>query len=342
MGDQQNSNEEVVARILKGVGRLKTPPEGVAEEVKSAVRAAWLDEVRQVALDNRSGGDIRLAPKGVWQGYRIAAAAAVSVVALGLFVGMWQLPSSEMVTATVDSTIEQVEVSDDATNWRPVDGQQLNAGQLLRTGVGAFASLSFDSGVNLRIGESSTLRLIDGGEIALETGQVYVDSYSYADSFKVVTRFGEAVDIGTQFLVSVEHDHWRVQVREGEVSVSDDGSDFALRPGSRVEVTQDNSVTTKQVSNTDMSWRWSERVRPGYSIAGKNLHDYLSWVARETGKRLEYASVVAEQQAREVRLGGPIDGYTATDSLPVVLKGTNHLLLDSAEQVIMVGYSNQL
>jgi ferric-dicitrate binding protein FerR (iron transport regulator) len=344
MSDQQNENELLVSRILKSVGPLKTPPQDVADEVKAAVHAAWLVEVQQAAGNKapmtHDHSKERVAPRGFWQQYRMAA--AVSAVALGLFVGMWQLRSPEVVMATLDSTIEQVEVSDDATNWRPPGKQELRADQMLRTGAGAFASLSFDNGINLRLGESSTVRFVGRDEIVLSKGEVYIDSHRYTDNFKVVTEFGEAVDVGTQFLVGVDDDRWAVQVREGKVNVSDDDIDFAVEPGSRIEVARDNTVKMKQVSATDMSWRWSERVRPDYVITGKSLHQYLGWVAGETGKRLQYASVVAEQQARQVRLGGPIDGYTAIESLPVVLKGTNHRLLESSEQVIMVEYSNQL
>jgi len=74
-----------------------------------------------------------------------------------------------------------------------------------------------------------------------------------------------------------------------------------------------------------------------FDIADKPLSAFLTWVARQTGRKLVYDGPDAEALAHRVRLHGSIAGLTPDVALAAVLSTTSLRLQRSADDILRVG-----
>lgn len=322
MSEQETDlTEEEIEALLKKVGQRREPPEEMAMRVRSAVKTAWAEETAMQSNRRR---------------LQIAASVVVAAGALALFQLMPSDPVAETV-ARVDSSLEALSIAGRGKeDWQPLNSAGLAEGSRLR--ASSPVSISFSNGMNVRLNANTGVTVDSSNQVSLTTGTVYLDSYDKpADvSFAVVTPHGTARDIGTQFMVSTTPVSWSIQVREGEVQMRDGDQVVQLAQGDSASIDQTDNLTRSQVSPGDASWQWTEKVRPVYVIEGKPLEEYLSWVARETGRTVSYGSDEARQMARTTRLGGSIDHLRAGESLKYVMPSTTMEVLESEENVILV------
>ena len=317
-------SEEEISKILQRVGPIESPQPEMAARVRSAVHASWQEEV---ANNQRPG----------WLRY----AAAVAVIGIAAYVGVTlQAPAPQPALAQVDMGQSSLQISLDGKRWSALSDEALVEGNHLK--ADGPVSLSFENGINLRLDKGTALALSGAHEVRLSAGSLYFDSYGGEAEmpFRVQTPYGQAADIGTQFMVTSSASGWSVQVREGLVEIEDDGFETAVRPGQRLVIAQDNVVEQSVVEPHDESWRWVEQSRPAYSIDGRTIAEFLTWAARETGRELRYNSESARQIAERERLHGSIENLTADESLDYVLSTTDLELIESGEPVIMVGDSH--
>ncbi len=325
MKDKNNQiiSEDDIERILRKVGPLVTPPEEMGSRIRENVKAEWRRETSR---------------RRQWRNYRIAA--VVCAVSFAMYFGAILMPDmNTAVVATLDTPIHLVERSADGVSWRTLASGELREGDYLRTAPGTSVSVTFENKMNVRLASASMMQIVTHNEVDLKQGAVYLDSINRVVDvpFVVVTDHGRAVDIGTQFIVSANPDAWSVQVREGQVNVSDGQTRLQLVPGDLVTISANDQIERSTVPAHDESWRWAEAVRPHYNLEGQKLSDYLSWVSRETGKTLRYTSLGVEESAAHIILRGSIDNLTAEESVQFVMRSTNLELIESAENVIMVG-----
>ncbi|MEX2327537.1 MAG: FecR family protein [Pseudomonadales bacterium] len=308
--DSQNHpmNEQQLARLLQQVGKRQSPPTGVEADVRQAVKAAWRQEV-----DRRQSFRVR--------GLAIAASILVTMAA-GWYL-LVPAPAPEAI-AVVETAIGQVQYLDADGNWQPLDPARGLDATSLRTERDSFVNLKLATGSNVRIDQDSSIRLDSTQRISLAAGAVYIDSNAKADAnVDIHTRYGVAREIGTRFEVRLVPNAWRVQVRDGRVRVSNDRIDQVAAAGERIQMSAENRLTFSTVPANDPSWQWAQRAAAPFRIEGASLHDYLTWVAHETGEALLYDSPQAEQQADRTILHGSIAGLTPRESLDVVLATTD-------------------
>jgi hypothetical protein len=55
------------------------------------------------------------------------------------------------------------------------------------------------------------------------------------------------------------------------------------------------------------AWQWAEALAAPYASDGRSLADFLGWVGRETGHRVEYASTDAAHAAANAELRGKVE-----------------------------------
>ncbi len=321
MDNNEQLTEEQIEQLLARVGSIPQPPEDMRDRVKAQVEATWQETVQA-----------RQARK------KYPAFAAAAVITLAIAVGWMNTkePISQPVIASLDSSQHSIQLSTDGTQWSATESPTIVEGAYIQ--AMETASLSLSNTLNVRMKPQTVVQLTSLDELRLISGEIYLDSYDKPDQdrFSVITEFGIAEDIGTQFSVATNNNGWHIQVREGEVLVKDDSTKLRLEEEERVEINALNEVARQTLPDHHDSWQWVESSRPSYEIEGKTVDTYLNWVARETGRDLQYNTDEAKRSAETTLLHGSISGLTARRSIDAVLPATNFELMTSSENVIIV------
>jgi ferric-dicitrate binding protein FerR (iron transport regulator) len=161
---------------------------------------------------------------------------------------------------------------------------------------------------------------------------VYVDSGLPPEGGRVeiVTPAGTARDVGTQFELQVAGTRLRLRVREGSVSIDRGGRSLRGAAGEQLVIDDMGGVARSTIAPVSDVWAWAESLAPLPDIDGRPAAQLISWVARETGRRLRYESPAIEVRAATVILHGDIrhlpplaalEAMLATTDLEYVLDG---------------------
>ena len=76
------------------------------------------------------------------------------------------------------------------------------------------------------------------------------------------------------------------------------------------------------VSPQDARWQWATSIAPVFEIERQPLSQFLDWVARETGKHLEYADDEVRARAEQLILRGSVRDLAPEQALAAVLATT--------------------
>jgi ferric-dicitrate binding protein FerR (iron transport regulator) len=260
---------------------------------------------------------------------RFALAASV-LLAVAVVVGVVMRPALEesILTVAAVARVEGGEVS-----WRdenspgqrvPADIEGLRVGQRLSTGASSRVALAWHDGGSLRVDEHTRIEFSSAHSVRLVTGSLYFDSAATPTSgaanpgaLSIQTQFGEVLHVGTQFMMRVEGDEVALSVREGQVIVTGDGFELVVNPGEELHLGVDGQRSRRTISGYDESWNWVRDIAPRMPIEGRTAFDILAWAARETGRRLIYASADAETLARETIIRG-VEERTPDDALEIL------------------------
>lgn len=175
----------------------------------------------------------------------LAAAAAVSVILAAFIL---------LNSRTDDGTRESVQTAGDASERQESEaagfavlaalsdaeweaGSALQEGALLPPGThrlqSGLAELELFSGVTLFVEGPAELQLVSPMEAVLNEGRITAQVPPPAHGFRVRTRGGEVVDLGTEFSVSVTDDQASVEVHDGEIEWHRPAEDVLTLTGGR-------------------------------------------------------------------------------------------------------------
>ncbi len=312
----QDRSQTLVEDLIRMADAGPDLPEGGYDRIKEAVRPLWQAEVRLRSRQRR---------KGMIMGGLAAAAGIILVVAVMSHLRQGAPP---VVTpmASLEGVIGQLEIS-------PADGiplrvgsdqrgMDMSPGTLLQAGPGVRAALRLAGGQSLRLDSSTRLHLVSAGVLRLESGAVYIDSEGREGAgVEVVTAFGTARDIGTQFEVRHEGSRLLIRVREGVVAVENDAGNFELNSGAEASLAVDGSYSTRSISSFDPVWLWIQEVAPVVEIEGRSVTATLGWVSRETGLEVVFSDPELEAFADITILHGSAEGLTPAEVPALVLPG---------------------
>jgi len=312
-------DDDPIARLLRRAGARPAIPPETSARVRSAVHAHW--RAQSVASRRR-----RIA---LWAGCSIAAAAALLVV-IGR--GGRFPASSPPGTRESIATVLRAEGSVRREGGgRPVAGDRLAPGSELETGSDGRVALALAGASSLRLDRDTRLVLGLGTVLNLGRGAVYIDSGSRSarrSPFVVQTEIGTVRDVGTQFEVRVEHDTLQVSVREGAAHLIHGGRPYQVGAGTRLLVKAEGTAETRPLAAGDPDWDWVLAIAPPFDLEGRTLGEYLDWVSRETGWRVQFADRSMEQAAVREILHGSIQGLRPDETPAAVLPpcGLRHRL----------------
>jgi ferric-dicitrate binding protein FerR (iron transport regulator) len=317
--------DDPILRILEQAGPRSTAPNERAERVRTTVRAHWRSET--------SAAPRRRTP--AWAAAALAAAAALVVaVAWGVWSPGQRPPGAEAPIATLLRLEGSIRLADGAPlraggeALRP--GDMLAPGTSIETAADGRAALALADGSSLRIDSGTRVRLLPGPTLDLELGAVYIDSgpgQARRVFLEVRTRLGVVRDIGTQFEVRLSGDELWLSVREGLATLARSGRSFAAPAGTKL-VAGATGVESRALQGPD--WTWVLAIAPAFEMEGRTLHEYLDWLARETGWRVEFADPAIVREASTVVLHGSVADLRPDETPAAVLPtcGLRHRLTD--------------
>ena len=288
--DTESQGEDALRELFARAEPRLVPPAADEAEVRHAVYAEW------DALTGRRVFRRRAASA-------VAAAALVASVVL-LVVNTGTVPGPTLAYA------ERVQGDVEVDGARIAVGAPIAQGAEIATRSGQIALRLTDGGGSLRLAPRTELTLSAIAAADLDAGSLYFDSEddSPAAHFEVRTPFGVVRDVGTQFIAKLEGEHLEVGVRDGRVAIARDTETVEARPGDRLTVPRGATGGRRgSIESFGADWSWAERLAPPFDIDGRRLIDFLTWVAEQTGRTLEFADPATEQIARDTLLSGSID-----------------------------------
>lgn len=308
--------DDRIEALLQLTGPRPAVPEERLQRARVATRAHWRTEVQRRSRSRNYG--------------MVASLAAAAMIVLAVGLGLWQWGG--LPTGTVAGRVELVE----SAAWRgpAVDdsnrassfvrvGDEIAVGSQLTTETDGQLAVRMSSGHSLRMDAGTVVRFVSDGRLALDRGALYVDSGiadgAARESLEIVTPLGRFRDIGTQFEVRLDDSSARLRVREGVVVFDGPETGGEVKAGHELEISADGVIRTAELSTFGNAWAWFERVTPMIDLEGRSVREFLNWVARERGLRLEFADLDLVRSATEIHLNGSIDGMTLDEALESVL-----------------------
>ena len=309
-------NDEDIGQLLNSAGPREKPPVDVERIVRARLRAEWLAAVADKRRDRRRQTTLALA-------------AGILAAAIGLWVVGPQLGESAKPVATVTLASGEVRVSSGwSFGWRDiVPGQSLAVGQSLKTGTSGRGALTLPGGVSARLDHDTLLNITGSDNLTLERGALYVDagpSASPVSRLDVITPSGSVRHVGTQYEVRLMGTGVRLRVREGRVEWrARSGGIEQSASGEQLTIAGDGTVERQAMPLYGESWDWIATAAPGIEIEGLPLARFLSWVGRELGREIAYATPAAASDVSGIVVHGSIAGLTPAQALYAVLATTS-------------------
>ncbi|HEY4366563.1 MAG TPA: FecR family protein [Steroidobacteraceae bacterium] len=326
--DKSDPDEYSIEQLLQGVGKRDLPSAEIMEQVREAVHGEWLELVGQRQRRSR------------FVGY--AAAAGVAAIALAVTVSL-QFRSGAAVPVASIARLEGVLQVDPAgsDDWHALaSGEHVATGDTLRTDGGTRAALDFGHGISVRLDANSLLEIASADRIVLDQGSVYIDADPHVaaqvvQTLVVGTPYGSVHHLGTQYLVSTTRNGIELSVREGRVEITRESGTQTAQAGEHLSVAGSGEITRTSISPQDASWQWATRIAPAFDIDRQPLTHFLDWVARETGKRVNYATPAAQADAAKLILRGSAGDLAPEQALAAVLATTSFTHTETAAGIVI-------
>jgi hypothetical protein len=186
--------------------------------VNADARQAYYDRSELATLLAAESESKTVVPMPKRGHFRVLAVAAV-VGLLGSVATLVFKSTSSTVAKTEPRADGVAFLSDhDAALW---NGRELASGDLLPQGMlklnSGTAKLEFFSGVTLMVSGEAEFELLSPMEMRVVSGEVRARVPDVAKGFRIHTRLGDVVDLGTEFALNVSEQHADVHVLDGEV-----------------------------------------------------------------------------------------------------------------------------
>ncbi len=301
--NQENSDELFESLFKNALTRTRAPAADEAR-IRAALHAEW-----KQAVGRRR-----------WRRLTIGLAAAASVV-LAIFVynGVFNDPTSQMPSLMVASVVKQSGRIMAGTGGTQEATQQLQAGDRLMSGsvittaYDARLAMRWLEGESIRLDENTRLKLISETDIELLSGRIYIDSHADdrvpggKGKLAVNTPFGRVQPLGTRYMTSLTGGSVIVSVRQGSVAITGNNEESIAEVGQQLIISSKGNVGLAPIAVFGENWQWIEEISPGFTLDDRSLADFLDWVSRESGHSLEYGSAAAETLARDTVMHGAVD-----------------------------------
>jgi ferric-dicitrate binding protein FerR (iron transport regulator) len=292
---------------------LSTEP--LDDQTLERLRATVMDEWRA------ANAPARFDRKRRW--IALSAAAVVAAVAVGFIVR----PTRDAAVVGTIARLDDGAIDVRGAFWRHWTahvGEALKSGETLT--VHGPLLLSLMQGGSLRVAAGSVLDLTGEAEVSLAHGLVYLDvapSIKSSTPLRILTPVGAVEHLGTQFEVLSNEGAVRIRVREGRVRLVGHAGTVVANAGTELLASVRGGISQRSVETYGRDWLWVAALAPDYDIEGRPLIDFLQWVSRELGRRVEYADAHARDLAAHTIMHGSVRGREPLEALADVLATTS-------------------
>ena len=325
---RDDQGRDVLGELIQVAGRRPSPSTSHYEQTFTATQAVWRRKVRATRQRRRV----------------FAVAASIAILAIGIGAVLRLLPNTLLppiaTTAVVHGDVATF--SPVSGTWVPVTepGHELGAGDRLRTESAGRTAFTLGNDISVRLDSASELMLTSESELELIAGIVYVDSGpgDLAGAVEIETAHGVIQDIGTQFEVATMNEGLRVRVREGRVQLFQFEQEpaFEGKAGEEFRVDLSGSIRQDSFSPYDPAWSWAEALAASPDVEGMPVLEFLNWVARETGREIQFEGRNVQLAAGSAILHGSAQNLTPLEALEVMLATTNFVYsLDTSGTIII-------
>jgi hypothetical protein len=132
-----------------------------------------------------------------------------------------------------------------------------------------------------------------------------------------------------------------VSVREGRVMIANAAGTSSGVAGERIRVTPRGEIVRSTVPAHDPSWRWAAHTAPLFDINEHTFAAFADWVARETGRKVVYATSDAQNAANALTLRGSIAGLDPDTALSAVLSTTQLRRYETKDELIGIALAGE-
>jgi ferric-dicitrate binding protein FerR (iron transport regulator) len=202
------------------------------------------------------------------------------------------------------------------------DEISLFAGDELQTATHGIR-VTLKSGIALRVAPHSDLRLNDLSTVTLVAGALYFEGARHEATLAVNTAFGSVTHVGTRYLAEVTNSALIVSVRDGEARITAGDRRLSVPAHEQLVLGTDGHARRSAVSSSGATWSWADALVPAMEIENQRLDAFLAWVARETGRQLDFADEAALAEAHETILHGSVANLSIEQALTTVLMTTD-------------------
>jgi ferric-dicitrate binding protein FerR (iron transport regulator) len=176
----------------------------------------------------------------------------------------------------------------------------------------------------LRVAPGASFEGAGADEVVLKSGHLFLDFPDGSGRLVLRTPAGAFEHIGTQFEAAVEGDRTRIRVREGVVRMNGGAAaPQEIKAGTEVVVSEGGAVERWTVPTYGPDWAWVDATAPEFEIDNRALSDFLGWVARQTGRKVQFADAHAREVAGHTLLHGSVRGLAPLAALEQVLSTTS-------------------
>lgn len=296
--------DDSLEQLLRRARPRPAPPDADTERVRRTVEEEWLAITGQRRRRRR------------W--LSLAAAAAVLLAIAGTLQLLRAPGTIPVAVATIDRSIGSLYLLGERSGLTEAgELAVLRTGQTIVTGAASGAAMRWHQGGQLRLDAGTRVDLVAEDAVFLRSGRLYFDSQesplsdapnpAAAPHFAVRTAQGIVSHSGTQFMMTQSGRTLTVSVREGEVHVDGDYYDGAANAGQRLTLEGRDRPVLTSIPLHGGAWSWIESVAPPARLENPSVYQFLSWVARETGLGLRFATPEAQRIARRDKLIGRVD-----------------------------------
>jgi ferric-dicitrate binding protein FerR (iron transport regulator) len=323
MSTKKPGGPDPLEKIFLFAGRREPVDPERAEIVEQQTHERW-----QIMLARRRAEQRRR--RVTWIGGGIAAAASVVVAVIF----MSQLMTEAPLVATVANVLGTPETGARGNAMAMLHaGDELHAGSVLETAGDDGVALQLATGHSLRVAAASRVRL-EANAVVLDSGTVYLDSGKDGRNapIEVRSRVATVRELGTQYMAQLTSNSLEVTVREGAVRVAQNDTVATALAGEMLSLDESGRTGKSLVPEYGEHWAWVTQLAPVPALEGLTLAEFLQWLAREQGWRLEYATPELARHAATVELHGSIDGLSGEEALAAVMASTGwrYTLADGA------------
>ena len=335
--EQDLRSERALEELLGKAPPRPTPPQQDEELIRRAVRAEW-DQVTSRRTRSRRVINFALAAS-------VLPAVFVALNALrGPVDGDMQQVASIEKQFGIIKVLSGGEASSDDNEIL-----EIGSGQSVATAEESGLTLAWNDGGSLRLDQNTRVEFESGSEIYLQSGRIYFDSMPSGiptvrtdpDKAKLTIRTdaGTVRHFGTQFVTQADGNELNVMVREGRVSVEGSHVDetATVSVGQKLTVTRNGQTTVHDVDVSGGDWKWIEKTSPSFTLDNRPIIEFLTWVSRETGQPLRFASRNVEEIVKTKDLRGVVD-KEPSHALPFYMQLTG-LAWHIDDGVIVIGDS---